>query len=304
MMHHRLRRFALAGVYGLVTAAMILLIAYAVGFWIGGHVDNLWFLLKLTAPFALLLALVAAAWPEPNGTRGAISWFILITVGVSLGCAYWYLLARTMGLGLRSVAIQALGCWIAVAVTALVLALNRRSYGVLVSAILICALGVVLPSPAFNLFAHNQRLTVAIIVPGTLANVSAQPREVGFDSQSGVEKATSRVLQTIRAAGLQGNYRIVYLSQQGQGKQSLAILILNAPMNGRMLLAEPDAADVIYVQQPNGWTEIPAQAPTLRRKIEIWGAGNDRDSLAYFRIPDATGISLMGRVRTGEEVRQ
>ncbi|MGC1686308.1 MAG: hypothetical protein WA734_11865 [Candidatus Acidiferrales bacterium] len=299
-MYHRLGRFALAGVCGLAVAGVILFTPYAIGLRLGGNMDNVWHLLKLTVPLVLVLACVAAVWHERNGERrGLGSSFSLVTLGLALGCTYWYLVMWTVGLGLLNLAVQALACWVATAVGALLLALGRRSYGVLASTALICALGIALPEPTFDVLAHNQLLTVAIVVPGRLASATTQPKEIGFDSQSQADKSASLVLQTIQAAGLQGDYRIVYLSQEGRGKQSLAILIFDAPITGRTLLPEPDAAEVIYVQQPQGWTKIPTQAPVLDRNMEVWGASDDRDSLAYFGIPDARGVSLMGRVRAG-----
>jgi hypothetical protein len=298
LMYHRLGRFALAGVCELAIAGMILFISYAIGFRLSGNMDNVWHLLRFTVPLALLVACVAAVWPGRNGEHKRLdSTFTLVPLGVAVGLAYWCLVLRTVGLGLPTLAIQALACWVAGSVAAFLLALTkRRSYGVLLSAALICALGIALPLPIFDLLAHNQLLTVAIVVPERLASITMQPKEIGFDSQTQADKSARQVLQTIQAAGLSGNYRIVHLSLQGGGKQSLAILILDAPITGRTLLPEPDAAEVIYVQQPLGWTKIPAQAPILHRNMEIWGASGDRDSLAYFGIPDATGISLMGRV--------
>jgi hypothetical protein len=143
LMHRRLGRSALAGVCGLAIAGMILFIPYAIGFRLARNTDNLWHLLKLTVPFALLLACVAAVWPELNGKRKSFSSsFALVTVGLSLGCAYWYFVLCTVGLGFLSLEIQALACWVAVAVAILLLALNRWSYGVLVGAVSICALGI------------------------------------------------------------------------------------------------------------------------------------------------------------------
>jgi hypothetical protein len=301
-MRRRLLRFALAGASGLTIAGMILTFARATGLWLGRNTDNIWYLLKLTVPFALLLGAVAAAWPEPSAKRSGTSSFVLVALGVVLGCAYWYFVSRAVEMVFLGLAIEALACWVAVAVAALVLVLSRRSYGVLASAFSICVLGVVLPSPAFNMLAHNQTMTVAILVPEELATVSAIPKELGFDTEPEVAESAGRVLQSMRAAGLGGNYRIVHLSRYGKGKQSLAILVLNAPMTGRTLLAEPDAAEVIYVQQPSGWTKLPAQAPTLRRSIEISEAHDHRDSLAYFGIPDADGTNLM--VRADEQARQ
>jgi hypothetical protein len=301
--YRRLGRSVLVSVCGLAIAVIILFISYAIGFRLGRNMDNLWHLLKLTVPLVLLLGCVAAVWPEPNAKRKRFSSsLVLMTVGVALGCVYWYLVQRTVGLGFLSLAIQALACWVAVAVAGLLLALNRWSFEMLASATVVCALAIALPAPAFNFLAHNQILTVAIVVPEDLASVTMQQEEVGFDSQSEAGRSASQVLETIHAAGLQGNYRILHLSRQGEGKQGLAIVILNAPINGRTLLAEPDRSEVIYIQRPEGWTKVPTRAPTLHRNIEIWGASDDRDSLAYFGIPDATGISLMGRVpaRAGE----
>lgn len=301
-MYHRGLRFALAVVCGLVIAGMILSIARATGLWLGRNTDNIWYVLKLTVPFALLLGVVALAWPVSSVNRIATSTLALAAVGVLLGSAYWYLVAHWLGMVFGGLAIEALVCWVSAAVVVLLLVLGRRRYGAIASAFAVFTLGIVLPSPAFNLLAHNQTLTVAIVVPDQLAAVSANPKELGFDSDSEITESTSRVFQSLRAAGLGGNYRIVHLSRSGRGRQSLAILVLTARMTGRTLLAEPDAANVIYVQQPTGWTKVPTQAPTLRRNIEVWVAPDRSDSLADVGIPDADGISLM--VRVDDQARQ
>ncbi|HZR32705.1 MAG TPA: hypothetical protein VFA76_12735 [Terriglobales bacterium] len=87
------------------------------------------------------------------------------------------------------------------------------------------------------------------------------------------------------------------LYRVGKGKKSLEIVVVSAPVVNRALLPEPNGTELIYVQKPEGWKRIPLQAPALARSVEIWGPGNRNDSLANFGIPDASGISLMGRIR-------
>ena len=257
-MYHRLGRSVLVSACGLAIAGIILFVSYAIGFRLARNLDNLWHLLKLTVPFVLFLRCVVVVWPDPKAKRKRFSSsFVLVTLGVALGCAYWYLVLRTARLGFMSLAIQALACWVAVAVAALLLARNRWSYGVLAGAIFICVLAIAVPAPVFNYLAHNQLLTVAIVAPEGLARVTTQLEETGLDSQSEAETSANQVLQTIHASGLQGNYRIVRLSREGEGKQSLAFVILDEPITDRTLLAEPDASEVIYLKQPKGWTKIP-----------------------------------------------
>ena len=168
----------------------------------------------------------------------------------------------------------------------------------LISVAVICFLAVVVPAPAFNRLAHNQELTVAFVVPAALNNASAYPKEIGFDSQSEVESTTSHVLQLIRASGMPREYRVVHLSRQGKGKNSLAVILVNASATNRTLLPEPDTAEVIYVQQPEGSAKKPADAPTLGRSIEISGHGERNDW--SFAIPAASRIRLMGGIRMSE----
>jgi len=297
-MRRRLLRLVEAVVAALVVNALILSVAYALGLWLGGHTDNLWLLLILPAPFVALLGLVAAALPEPVEKRTTRSAFGLVILGFALGSGYWYLVARTCGLGFLGLAVQAFASWSATGATTLLITLSHRSCRVLISVAVICFLAVVVPAPAFNRLAHNQELTVAFVVPAALNNASAYPKEIGFDSQSEVESTTSHVLQLIRASGMPREYRVVHLSRQGKGKNSLAVILVNASATNRTLLPEPDTAEVIYVQQPEGWAKKPADAPTLGRSIEISGHAERNDW--SFAIPAASGIRLMGGIRMSE----
>jgi hypothetical protein len=286
-----------SGVTALLVNAVILSLAYAGGLWLGGNANNLWILLRLTVPLAVLLGLVAAIWPEPKVMRIRTSPFVLAIIGAAIGCAYWYRVGRITGLGFLALAIQALVCWTATAATTLPLTIGPRSRAVLIGVVIVCLLAVVVPSPTFNYFSHNQRLTVAFAVPEELGSpVESMP--IGFNSQAEVEKTTSHVLRSIRMSGILGNYRIVHLSRQGEGKDSLAIVVMNAPVNDRIPLPEPNATELIYAQQPQGWAKSPAQGGTLNRSIEI-SPGHRTGTLAYFGIPNASGLSLMGRIPVG-----
>lgn len=300
-MHNRLGRFVLAALGGEATVAAILFVAKASGFWLGGHSDNLYGLLKLTVPFALILAIVAALWPEPQTKRGLTQTFTCVAAGVTIALGYWYVVGRIGGLGFLGLAVEALASWIAAAAVGLLMALSRWRYGAVIGVVVICTLAIFLPAPIFNRIAHNQNLTVAIVVPVGLRNISVWPQNFGLDPESEVENITAKVLQTIRANDLTGDYRVAGLLRWGQGKQSLAILIVDAPVTRRVELPEPDAATVIYIEKIDGWTKTPLETPVLSRSIEVFGSRDDRNLLAMFGIPDANETSLMGAIHSGEE---
>jgi hypothetical protein len=56
----------------------------------------------------------------------------------------------------------------------------------------------------------------------------------------------------LREAGIEDKYQVVDLCRQGQGKQVLAIMVVDEPVSGLTHLPEPCGVDVIYLQAPDG----------------------------------------------------
>lgn len=304
----RLFRFLIGAVSAFALSCIILGVAYATGLLAGEHAYVFELPIKLSAPFAIILGIIAAIYPTPRDSRKHNA-FMVAALGAAVGCLYWYLSERlTIGLhftgrwqwGVLSLdyELQAASCWVAAGASAMLAAVIRRAPTVLVTTVILCSLAVVLPAPVFNRLTKNQELTVALATPVRPGTSVMQPPQVILtgSEEFDVTKVTSHVLETLRASGLQGEYCVTNLYRIGTGKKSLQIIVVSTPVAGRARLPQPDATELIYVQRPDSWERIPSQAPTLGRSTEVWRPRDRNDLLAYFGIPDASGISVGGRV--------
>src|SRR5213075_831809 len=109
--------------------------------------------------------------------------------------------------------------------------------------------------PIFNVFAHNQQLTVAFVTPSYASEEMVPPTAPIFSPGEGAEAVSRRVLEHVHSLGLAGNFRVAYLARQGDGKQSLAIVVVQAPVEQRTLLPEPNGSTVTYVQHSGTWAK-------------------------------------------------
>ena len=91
-------------------------------------------------------------------------------------------------------------------------------------------------------------------------------------------------------------FRVLSLSRQGKGKNSLAIVVVRTRVKKDVVLPEPDGSTVVYVQQSDRWEKKPPEAPTLRRGIEIMPPSQRDDNLGYFTIWYTNGFGLTGRI--------
>jgi membrane protein DedA with SNARE-associated domain len=305
----RLLRFAIASLAAFLLSCIILGIAYVTGLMAGDHVYTVELPIKLSAPFAVLVGIIAATYPYREDSRKHNA-LLVAALGAVLGCLYWYLSGRLYALHfagrwqwgflLPNYELQAVLCWVAAGASALLGAIVRRIRTVLMTAAVLCSVAVLLPAPLFNYVTNNQELVVAFAAPAATGGKTAQPPHViTFGAkQFDAAKTAAQVLDELHSSGVQGGFCVTNLYRIGTGrKMSLQIIVLKAPVSNRVLLPEPNGTALIYVQEPNGWQRIPSHAPILHRSVEVWGPGTHTDSLAYFGIPDASGISLMGRVQ-------
>ena len=102
---------------------------------------------------------------------------------------------------------------------------------------------------------------------------------------------------TVGMAGIEGNYRVSYLYRAGKGKAGLEVIVLNEPVASPAKLAQPNRAEIVYVQKRGEWVKIPSDGRTLDRSIEISPTPeNQAGTTASFMIPDATGYTTRGRL--------
>ncbi len=190
-----------------------------------------------------------------------------------------------------SMDIEMMVCGAMAGACAMLLTTTSRTRNVLLTVALLVMVGILIPGPVFDLVTRNQELTVAVVIPQSdrppspeveVADV-AQVRPVDASAVS------SRVVQLLRNAGIDGNYQVAQLYRQGHGKQVLAIIVIGGHITAAADLPEPHGTDVIYVQEPDGWKRIPSQVPTLDRHIHIL-QDPDGKSCHGIDFTDASGV--------------
>jgi hypothetical protein len=97
-------------------------------------------------------------------------------------------------------------------------------------------------------------------------------------------------IQRIRDAKITGTISLFNINRFGSGTRSSVVLIMQRPVARRVELPEPDAANVVYVQEAAGWKMFPAGAHILQRKIRIDPIpGLARESSLSVELADGSG---------------
>jgi hypothetical protein len=85
-------------------------------------------------------------------------------------------------------------------------------------------------------------------------------------------------IQQIRDAGIRGRVSTYAANgNYGHGKRGRVILIMQGPVLEAVELKEPDASNIVYIQDRQKWTSFPPGVPTLKRTIRIEPQADDRD---------------------------
>jgi len=173
-------------------------------------------------------------------------------------------------------------CAVVAGICAILLSITARSRLIIATVVILVLTALFVPAPTSDLINHNQELTVAVLIPADAINqpdvhgdVCSTPLDVG--------SVTNRVLGLLRDKGIPGQYRVSTLYRFGHGKQALAVIVLTQPVLSKVQLRQPRGGDVIYVQQPDGWKQIPTHVPTLDRSLTLEPLGA-KDALAHLMV--------------------
>lgn len=292
-----LSRFGLPALVGFSVSSLIALASYSLGLWLGRNSYNLKWIIYASIPFGVLVGLAAVVQPKRDPEqRGAP--IISVLVGAVLGLAYTFIVVRYALVGLPAFIVLMLSCWVPGGVSAMVVAGRAKQLSVLIGVTVLCLVAVALPEPIFNLFTHNQQLTVAFITPSdtSTAQLEAQPETLGFNSDDEMQAAKSEVLERVRNFGHTESFRVLSITRAGKGRKSLAVIIVRARIAKEVVLPVPDGSTVVYTQESDSWDKNPANAPVLHRGITMRPRHITDGSLGTFEIPDAQGVSLMGSI--------
>jgi hypothetical protein len=291
-----LSRLVVAAFVGFFVSALIALASYSLGLWPGRDSTLLRTIVYYSCPFALLLGVAAVALPR-RSTMQKSSLLIAVLVGTALGFASTYYVWR-FSLPIHRWAFLMLSCWVPSGISAMLVAAFGRRLSVVTAIAVLCLSAVLLHEPIFNAYSHNQVLTVAFITPvdPSTAQLAAQPDTLGFVTGAETQTAKDEVIQHIRALGYGGEFRVLSLTKQGEGKKALAIVVVRTRVKQDVVLPEPHGSTVVYVQQSDNWEKKPPEVPTLRRGIKIMAPSETDARLAYFTIWYAPGSGLQGRI--------
>ena len=290
-------RFVIAALVGFLVSSLIALASYSLGLWLGRNSDNLLRIIYYSGPFALLLGVTAAAQAIRSVDRKS-SLLIAVFAGTALALVYSYFVTRFLFAAPAFFVLLMLSCWIPSGISAMSAAADGKRLSVMAGIAVLCLSVIFLTQPIFNVFTHNQLLTVAFVTPShaSTTQLTAYPETMGFHTSAEIKTAQNEVFERIHAFGYSEDFRVLSLSRQGKGKHSLAILVVRNPITKEVVLPEPDGSTVVYVQQSENWEKKPLEVPTLRRGIEITPQGPADNGVALFAIPDASGISLVGKI--------
>jgi hypothetical protein len=188
--------------------------------------------------------------------------------------------------------IQTTLCWIAATVSGLLIAFGRR-VPALIATVVLSAIAIAVPAPAYRYLMHDQELTVAFVLPGPSLPNSPSPRILnGSDNTINTAQLISDVRALLKRSGINDEYHLTFASRVGRGKRALQVIVIDRQVTSRAKLPEPKAAEVLYIQKGDAWERIPPDAPVLDRALRLSRHNEHTD----FWIPDARGVSLGGRI--------
>jgi len=277
----RLFRFAISVATSTAIILLLTLGAYALHLWVGGLQWHRDLVLRELVLFPIVVGVVAGIWPS---TRLRCTPFVAGATGAVVGLVYGYCVDRVVFARLFlsmgywewrvfgpigwEIDLEVLVCAVVAGICAILLSITARSRLIIATAVILVLTALFVPAPTSDLINHNQELTVAVVIPADATN---EPDVRGdlYSSPLDVGSVTNRVLGLLRDNGIRGQYRVAILYRFGRGKQALAVIVLTRPVLSNVQLHQPRGSDVIYVQESEGWKQIPPHVPTLDRSLTL-----------------------------------
>ena len=290
-----LSRLGLAALVSFLVSSLIALANYSLGLWLGRNSNNLLLIIYGSVPFALVVGVTAIALPRRKVEQGRP--ILVVLVGAVLGFLYTLIIARFCVV-IPAFVVLMLSCWVSSGISAMAAVDSSTRLSAVIGIAILCLAATFLTEPIFNAFTHNQQLTVALITPFEMstAGLEAYPETVGFVNDDECKVAKNEVRERLRALGYTETFRVLSITRRGKGSKSLAILVVRTPIRKEAVLGVPDKSTVVYAQRADSWEKKPAEASVLHRGITIEPATSTDESIGYFEIPDAQGVSLIGSI--------
>ena len=229
-------------------------------------------------PFALLWGGFLFLFVRLSGWLGAPKWLLRILGGVFgtilglLGteAAGWYIALSAIGVYAGAVLGLAYGT-ILLPRFAATRAGERRAWRWIAIAGVTVVLIVEIIYPLLpDRSAQSLQVEIMRLAPG--------PEEITAENNRGL---TTTEVEVLRSLGLRGELHGGIQSFSGGGeKQARALILFRGPISNKVVLREPKATDVVYVQEGESWNMYPTNAPTLRKTITLTNLPGDYEGLS------------------------
>jgi len=284
----RLSRSAIAAIVSIfVTVLLLMFGTAALRHWSGSSPQLREVLLRCFGALPIVMGVLALLWPT---RRQSI--LLVVTVGFVTGLAYGYLAVRVVyRLSVGSwqilggtwpqetlslfnplswdIDLQAIVFGAVAGMCSLLLAIpSGRRLPRMALAIAVVIVAVFVPVPILNAIAHNQELTVAMVMRRDAVPRNPVEWSVRYIRPIDIQSESATVAQALKDAGVDGDYEVVRLFREGHGKRVLAIVVVPQPLT-KTELPEPRGVNAIFLPQSGGWRTIPEQLSTVDRKITI-----------------------------------
>ena len=266
---------------GLTAATMI---AINHGFGAG----DMWSFLFWSLPFAALIGVLNLFLTRLYcRLLFLIRYPVAILLGAIAGALWTYLVALFLGAWFGAFSFPVLPCWIGGASGAMVMAagtcMGMKKNTVVVELLLVITIIVIAATgsePLFAWLSPDQRLEV-VFVQWTPGSEHLSVKGIPSIAESPATTLTSEEVARLEAMGLTGKLTITASSFQGAGKHGRVVIVMHRQVESAVELAQPDATDVIYIQDGNEWKMYPPDAPTLKRAILLEPFKHDPRSTSY-----------------------
>jgi len=284
----RLSRSAVAAVVSMFVIALLLTFGtVALRHWSLATRYSFDVLLRCFIALPIVMGILALLWPSKK--QGIL---LVVTVGFVTGLVYGYLAVRVFhrlsvgywqipggpekmnsfsffyplswDVDLRAIVFGAVAAMCSLLLT---IPTGRRLLRVAL-AIVAVIFAVLAPVRILNAIAHNQELTVAMVMRKDAIPRNPVKWSVECIRPIDIRSEVAAVAQALKDAGVDGDYEVVRLFREGHGKRVLAIVVVPQPLT-ETELPEPRGMNAIYLPQSGGWRTIPEQLPTVDRKITI-----------------------------------
>jgi hypothetical protein len=166
---------------------------------------------------------------------------------------------------------------------------NRRLAARRASVAAIAVWSFYLPAIASTAKSHlsDQELTLSVYLWTSAASPLAI-RQPDLTSNRPDMASSPTEIQQIEKTGITGSISVFNtptsrFTRYGSGKKSHVTLIIQRPVTRPVELREPDATNVVYVQQADGWKMFPPNAHTLERTIRLEPLSD---------VPDQTDLTV------------